>query len=84
MKKESKQLLMIIGIYLAIAIMLLSIIVLVKNIDEIRTDPILYGMDKNNFNSCTCYSDDKIYEISKEGKIESRFSMPPLDYKGIG
>ncbi len=45
---------MIIGLYLGIILFLLAGVVLLKNIEEIRTDPIIYGMVKHDFNSCSC------------------------------
>ncbi len=54
-KQERIQLAMIIGIYLAIAILLVAIIVMVKNINEIKTDPIPYGIEKKNLLVCSCY-----------------------------
>ncbi len=55
MKEETYRKIMIGGLYLGIILFLLAIISLSKNIEEIRTDPIIYGMEKHQFNSCTCY-----------------------------
>ncbi len=55
--EQKYRLIMIVGLYIAIIVFILAIIALAKNIEEIKTDPIIYGMDKHNFNSCTCYSD---------------------------
>lgn len=51
------RLIMIVGLYIGLILFVLAIIALAKNIEEIKTDPIIYGMDKHNFNSCTCYTD---------------------------
>lgn len=49
------RLIMIIGLYLGMILFVLAIIALAKNVEEIRTDPIIYGMEKHDFNSCTCF-----------------------------
>lgn len=64
---------MMFGLYLGIVLFLLAIIALSKNIEEIRTDPIIYGMEKHQFESCTCYMDDGKYT-----------SIRLDDYKGKG
>ena len=57
-KQQRIQLAMVIGIYLCIALLLTAIIVMVKNVNEIKSDPIIYGIDKKNFAMCSCYSND--------------------------
>lgn len=57
MKEETYRMIMMIGLYLGIILFLIAIILLAKNVEEIKTDPIIYGMDKHNFNRCTCYDD---------------------------
>lgn len=57
MKKINDEIykwIMMIGLYLGIFLFILAIIALAKNIEEIKTDPILYGMEKHNFDSCLC------------------------------
>ncbi|KKL49193.1 hypothetical protein LCGC14_2317980, partial [marine sediment metagenome] len=46
---------------IGIVLFLIAIILLSKNIKEIQTDPIIYGMEKHEFNSCTCFADDGQY-----------------------
>ena len=55
MKEETYRLIMMVGLYIGIILFLVAIIVLVKNINEIKTDPIIYGMNKHDFPSCVCY-----------------------------
>lgn len=55
LKQEKIRLLMVIGIYLACLFLLLAIIILVKNINEIKTDPIIYGIQKKGYEVCSCY-----------------------------
>jgi len=58
MKEETYRLIMIIGLYLGIILFLIAIIALAKNVQEIKEDPIIYGMEKHNFDSCSCYTSD--------------------------
>ena len=68
--REKVQLLMVIGIYLSIILLLIAIIVIVKNVNEIKTDPISYGMEKNNFKLCNCYNEEgRIYYYNTTGII---------------
>ena len=39
---------MVIGLYVSIFVILFAVIALVKNANEIRTDPIIYGIEKKN------------------------------------
>lgn len=76
-KKENKDTLIsvafIIAIFFMCFLLVITIIVLLKNIDEIKTDPILYGMEKSGYNMCGCSGDDNeghIYTI-RERDINS-------------
>ena len=58
---------MITGLYLGIILFILAIIALSKNVQEIKTDPMIYGMEKHEFSSCTCYNfDGKFTKINLE------------------
>lgn len=52
---ETYRLIMMIGIYLSIILLLTSIIVIVKNVKELTSDPISYGIEKKDFSICSCY-----------------------------
>ena len=52
---------MMILMVLGMVLFLIAIILLYKNIEEIRNDPIIYGMEKHEFSSCTCFTDDFQY-----------------------
>ncbi len=45
---------MVAGLYIGLVLFVLAIIALANNVKEIKTDPIIYGMEKHEFNSCTC------------------------------
>jgi predicted nucleic acid-binding Zn ribbon protein len=68
-RTRNKNVLMIVAAYLAIILLLVSIIVIVKNIEEIRSDGISYGMRKNDFTLCTCSRDNNIYYFNQSGYI---------------
>lgn len=58
MKDRTIRILTLIGMWIGIVLFLLAIIALAKNVKEIKTDPIIYGMEKHDFSSCTCYTPD--------------------------
>ena len=61
MKEDKFRLLMVAAVYISIILFVLGIILLAKNVREIKEDPIIYGMEKHNFNMCTCYKPDGQY-----------------------
>ena len=63
MEEKTYRLVMMLGLYLVIILFILAGITLIKNIDEIKTDPMIYGMEKHNFKSCTCYYPTEGYTI---------------------
>lgn len=58
MKESTYRIIMMVGLYIGILLFILAIIALVKNVKEIKTDAIIYGMEKHNFAQCTCYQPD--------------------------
>lgn len=70
MKNETYRILMTVGLYLAIAVLLLTLIVIVKNVNEIKSDPIVYGINKNLYQSCSCHtSEGKYLMYDSEGFV---------------
>lgn len=64
---------MVIGIYITIALLLVAIIVIVKNIQEIKTDPIVYGVDQKGFALCSCYDMNGIsYDYNASEQIQKK------------
>ncbi len=63
MKEKTIKLITMIGIWVAVILLSLVSITLVKNVKEITTDPMIYGMEKHNFKSCTCYYPTEGYTI---------------------
>lgn len=58
MKETTYRMIMVVGLYLGIALFILAIIALAKNVEEIKSDPIIYGMEKHGFSFCTCSTED--------------------------
>ena len=70
-KEVNLQVLMLIGIYLAIALLLIAIISLLKNVEEIKANPIAYGIEKGGLSYCACYDNHGgIYDFDAAGQIE--------------
>ena len=68
--EERIRIAMVIGIYLAIILLLVTVVVLVKNVKEIKTDPIAYGIEKKGFEVCTCYAKGGLsYDYDENGVI---------------
>lgn len=71
-----------IGIFIltliAICSFIVAIIVLTKNIDEIKENPIVYGINKYELDSCTCFDNSggfvDFYNSKREVKVEDSTS----------
>jgi len=55
MKETTYRTIMVAGLYIGLILFIFAIIALAKNVEEIKTDPIIYGMENHQFSSCTCY-----------------------------
>jgi len=63
MKESIYRLIMMFGLYLGLILFVLAGIILVKNIKEIQTDPMIYGMEKHGFETCACTQPGGVYTI---------------------
>ncbi len=68
-KGEKIQIIFIILIAIAIASFIVAIIIIVKNIEEIKSDPIEYGIKKKGIETCSCFHEDGYYINYPGGKI---------------
>ena len=59
---EKMQVAILIVTVLAICLFIIAIIVLVKNVDEIKQNPIDYGIDKYGFDMCTCTGQGAMFQ----------------------
>ena len=66
---EKKQIIFLILIAIAIATLIVAIIVIVKNIEEIKSDPFEYGITKTEIESCICYNPKGFYVNYPGGEI---------------
>lgn len=55
-RKNNIQVIFLVLMFISIIIFSYTITILIKNIDLIKKDPIQFGIEKNNFYSCVCYS----------------------------
>ncbi len=74
---------MMFGLYLGIAAFFFAVLVLAKNIQEIKTDPMIYGMEKHEFNSCICYMDNGVMTTIKltdfiDDKMDNELYQGPV------
>jgi len=65
--------LFIIAIFLFCFLLIVAIVVLIRNVKEIRTDPILYGMEKRGYDICSCVQEDGM-------RIDYTIGVPELFY----
>lgn len=65
----------IVAIFLVCFLLIILIIVLLKNLDEIKTDPVTYGVIKNNFTYCSCFDPekDRNVEFTADGPTPFRY-----------
>ncbi len=54
-RQEKIQIGILVLIAIFIIVMITVIIILVKNIDEIKSDPVQYSIDKEFYDSCSCF-----------------------------
>lgn len=72
-KQERLQIVIAIGIYLAIILLLIAIIAVVKNANEIKLDPIIYGVQKHEYAICSCYDKQgNNFDFNSEGYIPKK------------
>lgn len=72
-KQERRQLAMVIGMYLAMILLLIALIVIVKNVKELKSDPIVYGIEQKGFAVCSCYDyRGNSYDYNSTGAIPTK------------
>lgn len=81
-KREIIQLLFVIGLYLAIIVLLVSVIVLVKNINLLKQEPVEYAISKTELNFCRCYTEDGTQAVYGEENDTFKENMVIQDWTG--
>lgn len=70
MKEEIKNILVFALIIIFMFLLLVSVIVLIKNIKELKTDPLKYGMNAHSYVYCSCIdTDGKVWTSSENGFV---------------
>lgn len=83
-KKETIQLLMVIGMYLALILLLIAIIAVVKNAKELKSDPIIYGINQKNLEFCSCYDGKGVsYDYNSTGIIPKQTGGFNIQIPGV-
>jgi len=71
-RKEIIQIIFTILLAVAIAVLLFTIITLVKKSEEIKTDPIEYAIKNSNIESCICFnSEGQSHAYGKDSELEN-------------
>ena len=53
-KKDKIQIATLILIAVLIVVLIMAIVILSKNVDEIKSDPVQYSIDNGFYDSCVC------------------------------
>lgn len=64
-KTERNQIILLGMIGVLIFLLLIAIIVLVKNVDEIKSDPVEYAIANTPLDSCVCFAGDQYIDYPK-------------------
>lgn len=54
MNKDKKEYFTLLAVFILILILVFTIVVFIKNINLIKNDALLYGMEKHDFYQCSC------------------------------
>ncbi len=73
-RNEVIQIIFMILIAIAIACFIIAIIVILKNIEEIKSDPFEFGIKKTGIESCECFHKEG-YNIHYPGGEVGRFNL---------
>ena len=77
-RSEKIQIIFLILLVVAIVSMISAIIVVVKNAQMFRENPIALGINQYGFDKCSCSIGNEFVEINKEGFI---IQNPTLEFK---
>ena len=70
MKEEIQQYLILALILVFLIILVFTIVIFVRNVNLIKSDPLIYGMKRHNFIDCSCFDSSGNYYVSSgEGFI---------------
>jgi len=67
-KTERNQIILLGLIAVLIFLLLVAIIILVRNVDEIKSDPIEYAIANTPIDSCVCFAGDQYIDYPGSNK----------------
>lgn len=80
-REKTKMVIQVVFLFLlasAIIALIVTTVTLVKNKNELVTDPLIYGMEKHGFISCQCYDESgKDWYSLQDGFIYQSQAPPP-------
>ena len=56
--KDKIQIAGLVIISVLIIVLIMTVVVLVKNVDEIKKDPVQYAIDNDFYDSCSCSNEE--------------------------
>ncbi len=57
-RQEKLQITILILIAIFIVVLIATLVILVKNVDEIKSDPVQYAVDNGLYDSCSCINEN--------------------------
>lgn len=66
-KQEKIQIAFLVLLAIAICCLIVAIIIVVKNIEMFRENPIAFGIDKYEFDNCMCQQGTTFVQITEDG-----------------
>ena len=65
--KDKIQIAALVIISVLIVVLIMTVVVFAKNVDEIKSNPVQYSIDKDFYSSCSCVEDGVgVIEFNKE------------------
>lgn len=58
--KDKIQVAALILLAILIVVLIMAIVVLAKNVEEIKSDPVAYAINNDFYDSCSCYNEGDI------------------------
>ncbi len=69
MKQTTLQIIFNVLLFIVIITLIVTTVILVKNVNIIKSDPFLYSMSVHNFSSCSCIGEEGMININNKGEV---------------
>jgi hypothetical protein len=69
MDKDKREYLILLVVFILICLLVLLIVILINNINLIKQDAIIYGMERHGFSQCNCLDSNSQYVNINLGKL---------------